>query len=72
MPFSLQYKQFVELVETLTELITQTHNSYIATSVLHDGPSNFWSDTKEFYEVSILLGPITSGYKLLILSLNAS
>lgn len=52
-PFSLQYKEFVELVDKLTETLIQKHNNYISTSVLHDTDSNNWTETKEFYEVNI-------------------
>ncbi|KAH3834366.1 uncharacterized protein KIAA0825-like isoform X2 [Dreissena polymorpha] len=49
-PFSVLYKQFVELVETLTEQVIQRHGNYIASSVLHDTDSHNWTENKEFYE----------------------
>ena len=54
-PFNLEYKLYVELVETLTDQIIQRHNNYMATAILHDIDSNNWTDNKEFYEVSSLV-----------------
>ena len=45
------YKQFVELVDSLSELLIQVHNNFIATSILHDSDSSNWAEMKEFYEV---------------------
>ena len=52
-PFSLQYKEFVSLVEKLSDIIKQRHSNYISTSVLHDTDSHNWTETKEFYEVIV-------------------
>ena len=52
-PFSLLYKQFVELVDSLSDLLVQVHKNFIATSVLHDADSTNWPEMKEFYEVCI-------------------
>ena len=50
-PFSLLYKQFMELVDSLSDLLIQLQSNFIATSVLHDADSSNWAELKEFYEV---------------------
>ncbi|WAQ98961.1 K0825-like protein [Mya arenaria] len=57
-PFSLQYKQFVELVESLTSTVVQRHGNYIATSVLHDTDSHNWTENKEFFEAERCSFPV--------------
>ncbi|KAK3097727.1 hypothetical protein FSP39_012501 [Pinctada imbricata] len=48
--FSGLYKNYVELVDSLSKLTLEIHNNFISTSILHDTDSYNWLDNKEFHE----------------------
>ena len=50
--FPTLYSQYCQGVDALSRQIIERHNNILMTSILHDAESNFWQDSKEFYEVS--------------------
>ena len=39
----------------ITQQVVQQHTHVISTTILHDAESQHFSDTKEFYEVAVIL-----------------
>ena len=46
----LSYKELSELVEATSEQLVDYQMSLIATTILHDAPSQNWTSQKPFYE----------------------
>ncbi|XP_032233409.1 uncharacterized protein KIAA0825 isoform X2 [Nematostella vectensis] len=49
-PFAVLHRQYSELVDTLTNQITNYHNHIITMVILQDPESHNWSDQKPFFE----------------------
>ena len=46
----LSYKELSELVEATSEQLVDYQMALIATTILHDAPSQNWTSQKPFYE----------------------
>ena len=57
--FPLLYRQFCELVDTITQMVTDHHSLMLFSVVLQDAESHHWNDSKEFYEVRHLYISLT-------------
>ena len=53
-PFVSIYRQYCELVDSLSRQIVEHCVQVISTSILHDAESHYWQDPKDFYEVTLL------------------
>ena len=50
----LSYKELSELVEATSEQLVDYQMALIATTILHDAPSQNWTSQKPFYEGIII------------------
>ncbi|XP_064652487.1 uncharacterized protein KIAA0825-like isoform X2 [Lineus longissimus] len=48
--FLTLYRQFCDLVDTISRQIVEYHNGLLANSFLQDADSHHWEDSKEFYD----------------------
>ena len=54
-PLQGLYDQYCQQVDVITQQVVQQHTHVISTTILHDAESQHFSDTKEFYEVAVIL-----------------
>ncbi|XP_074651811.1 uncharacterized protein KIAA0825-like [Tubulanus polymorphus] len=48
--FTLLYRQFCELVESISRQIVEHHNHVLSTCILQDAHAHDWNNLKDFYE----------------------
>ena len=46
------YRQYCELVDSLSRQIVEHCGQIISTTIVHDAESHYWQDSKDYYEVS--------------------